>query len=120
MERLTKAISCPDGTKIYDISNELFELNTSKADKTRMILEKLAKYEDLEQQGRLVKLPCKVGDTVYKADMAHNKVFQHKVMRILKIEQVYFENYDYCFLHHFGKTVFLTKAEAEAKLNEYV
>lgn len=79
---------------------------------------KLKEYEDLEEQDRLIKLPCKVGDTVYKADMAHNKVFQHKVMRILKVEQVYFENYDYCFLHHFGKTVFLTKAEAEARLKE--
>lgn len=28
-------------------------------------LEKLAEYEDLEEQGRLLKLPCKVGDTVY-------------------------------------------------------
>lgn len=27
--------------------------------------DKLADYEDLEQQGLLVKLPCKVGDTVY-------------------------------------------------------
>ena len=47
MERLTKIISCPDGTKLYDISNKLFKLNTSRADKTRMILEKLAVYEDL-------------------------------------------------------------------------
>lgn len=65
MERLTKVMSSPDGTKIYDISNELFGLNTSRADKTRMILEKLSVYEDLEEQGRLIKLPCKVGDTVY-------------------------------------------------------
>ena len=49
MERLTKVISCPDGTKIYDISNKIFGLNTSRADKTRMILEKLAVYEDLEE-----------------------------------------------------------------------
>lgn len=28
-------------------------------------LKKLADYEDLEEQGRLVKLPCKVGDVVY-------------------------------------------------------
>lgn len=28
-------------------------------------LEKLADYEDLEEQGRLIILPCKVGDTVY-------------------------------------------------------
>lgn len=26
---------------------------------------KLAEYEDLEQQGKLLKLPCAVGDTVY-------------------------------------------------------
>ena len=29
-------------------------------------LEKLAEYEDLEEQGLLIKLPCKVGDTVYQ------------------------------------------------------
>lgn len=26
---------------------------------------RLAEYEDLEEQGRIIKLPCKVGDTVY-------------------------------------------------------
>lgn len=49
MERLTKVMSCPDGTKIYDISNKLFGLNTSRANKTRMILKKLAICEDLEK-----------------------------------------------------------------------
>lgn len=29
-------------------------------------IDKLAEYEDLEEQGRLVVLPCKEGDTVYK------------------------------------------------------
>lgn len=29
------------------------------------ILEKLAHYEDLEKQGRLIELPCAVGDMVY-------------------------------------------------------
>ena len=28
-------------------------------------LEKLARYEDLEEEGLLVKIPCKLGDTVY-------------------------------------------------------
>lgn len=28
-------------------------------------VEKLAEYEDLEEQGKLLKLPCAVGDTVY-------------------------------------------------------
>ena len=51
MDRLTKVKSWPDGAKIYDISNELFKANCSRADKTRMILEKLAEYEDLEESG---------------------------------------------------------------------
>ena len=29
------------------------------------VMKKLAEYEDLEEQGRLIKLPCKVGDAVY-------------------------------------------------------
>ena len=29
------------------------------------IVNKLAHYEDLEEQGLLLKLPCKVGDTVW-------------------------------------------------------
>lgn len=29
------------------------------------VCEKLAKFEDLEEQGLLVRLPCKVGDIVY-------------------------------------------------------
>lgn len=31
----------------------------------RMILEKLADYEDLEEQGLLVRLPVKIGDDIY-------------------------------------------------------
>lgn len=29
------------------------------------VIDKLAEYEGLEEQGRLIKLPCKVGDTLY-------------------------------------------------------
>lgn len=39
---------------------------------TNEILTKLAEYEDLEEQGRLVKLscdfPCKIGDIVYRTN----------------------------------------------------
>lgn len=34
-------------------------------DDIRAVLKKLAAYEDLEEQGLLVRLPCKVGDDVY-------------------------------------------------------
>ena len=71
--------------------------------------EKLAEYEDLEEQGLLLKLPCKVGSTVYHIA---NK-------RILEVENV-----DVFFLclcvaeGRFGKTVFLTQKDAEQKLKE--
>ena len=49
MERLTKVMGCSDGTKIYDISNELFKANYSRETKIRILLEKLADFEDLEE-----------------------------------------------------------------------
>ena len=36
----------------------------------RQIFEKLQHYEDLEEQGRLVELPCAVEDIVYAAEAA--------------------------------------------------
>ena len=110
MDRLTKVMSCPDGAKIYDVSNELFKANCSRADKTRMILEKLAEYEDLEEQGRLSKLPCKVGDDVYYILGIPNKTPS-------AIDKCTFELSD---INKIGKTLFLTREEAEAELNSYL
>ena len=70
--------------------------SSSKCDNCEImtsVCEKLGKYEDLEEQGRLVILPCKAGDTVYKVNKASRKVTQHKV-REVEDEQVVFENYD--------------------------
>ena len=76
---------------------------------TTSICEKLGKYEDLEEQGRLIKLPCKVGDTVYH-------VVQGRIVEV--------SNVDLFFLllsvaeNRFNNSVFLTKSEAEQKLKE--
>lgn len=37
---------------------------------SRLAIEKLAEYEDLEEQGKLLKLPCAVGDTYFKIETA--------------------------------------------------
>lgn len=50
----------PDGA--YDIC-DLVEYG--RMDVVEKIAEKIAKYEDAEKDGRLVVLPCKVGDPVY-------------------------------------------------------
>ena len=123
MERLTQTSNSGGVAFTFDLDI------TCQPSETRKILNlatKLKEYEDLEEQGRLVKLPCKVGDTVYKVNKASKKVSQHKVIKfeIDKADatsytmQIFFENFDFCFLHHFGETVFLTKSEAEQKLKE--
>lgn len=69
---------------------------------------KLKDYEDLEEQGRLLKLPCKVGDDVYYILGIPNKT-------PCAIDKCTFELSD---INKIGKTLFLTREEAEAKLKE--
>ena len=90
---------------------------------------KLAYYEDLEEQGRLIELPCAVGDAVY--------LFSHDIIHPFIINDFTLTKHgvefkaSYCGeeknLEHWafrlpvskiGKTVFLTPEEAEAKLKE--
>lgn len=81
--------------------------------------EKLKEYEDLEEQGRLLKLPCKVGDKIYI--VFHNHTIGNSTVvsfkMIAKGWAVKTNDWSYLFTD-FGKTVFLTKSEAEAKLKE--
>lgn len=89
-------------------------------------LKKIKEYQELEEQGKLLKLPCAVGDWVYK--IKDGWVNYHKVDRIEvvgdKANNVYFksgfepEKTPFCTLDDFGKTVFLTEEEAEAALKE--
>lgn len=86
-------------------------------------LKKLKEYENLEEQNRLVKLPCKVGDVVYNVtwwDDVQEKVkvagkIYYRTVHKHKVSKSTFGYYD---IENFGRTVFLTKAEAEAKLKE--
>lgn len=99
-------------------------------------LEKLADYEDLEEQGLLVRLPCKVGDTVWElclCDDGNYRIFPmivktiseygtlKQVKKDITIWNIYAES-DYTYMYKsfadFGKTVFSTKEEAEKKLEE--
>ena len=95
-------------------------------------LEELKSYKDLEEQGLLVRLPCKVGDIVYDSFFGYPE--PHMVKAISygycigyvepKIENeiiFYCENYTNTMkvifsMKEFGKTIFLTREEAEKKL----
>ena len=87
------------------------------------VLKKLAEYEDLEKQGLLLRLPCKVGTSVYMVgqdcggDTLDCRRGDCEGCPYLYsfVEENKFDAY---MLENIGKTVFLTKAEAEQKLKE--
>ena len=89
------------------------------------VLEKLAEYEDLEEQGLLLRLPCKVGDTVFKLKR-HNycpvgicrKDISCSECRANTPFGIVERKFKLNELKEIGKTVFLTKEEAEQKLKE--
>ena len=69
-------------------------------------IDKLTEYETAEEEGRLVVLPCKVGDTVYVLRQSWNGWNINK------------EKFTYRMIGKLGKTVFLTREEAEKELRE--
>ena len=69
---------------------------------------KLAEYEDLEEQGLLVRLPCKVGTEVYYILGIPNKTpcaIDKCVFKLSDIDKI-------------GESLFLTHKETEKKLEE--
>jgi hypothetical protein len=172
MERLTinEIIEhCDRNTRMYEKACDVKYLETSTMNNSikgywehkqvAEYLRKLKEYEDLEEQGRLVKLPCKVGDTVYVdntilpiEDMECYEDIDNKIPLYFPARVVSFRfakrnwmkiavkakwlhewiddetgpesDYIECeknftiLLSMIGKTVFLTKSEAEEKLKE--
>lgn len=86
------------------------------------VIDKLADYEGLDEQGRLVILPCKVGDTLYRlVPNLYRKYVEIKIAQyVINKNGIYFttDKGISWSADKIGKTVFLTKSEAEAKLKE--
>ena len=74
--------------------------------------EKLAEYETAEEEGRLVMLPCKIGDFVYKIIYQRDN-FDDRSYRIVTEVRFRLDMID-----DIGKTIFLTREEAEKALKE--
>lgn len=84
----------------------------------------LKKYKDLEEQGLLVRLPCKVGDTLYCID---NEIVELLIVNSFRIYnfnriEIDFENvsgFTLCtFSGELDEGYFLTREESEKKLEE--
>ena len=123
-----KAIAIHDGSDFPDVYFE--------GEKEYDAMNAFADYEDLEEQGLLVRLPCKVGDMVWElclCDDGNYKIFPmivktvseygslRQVKKDITIWNIYAES-DYTYMYKsfadFGKTVFSIKEEAEKKLEE--
>ena len=147
MERLTKL---KNGRITYNEKrNPVFECGefcdncptgTAYCRTMKKMIRKLATYEDLEEQGLLVRLPVKIGDDIYKIPSkanydlnvlngykANNRVYHQKVYSIVFSQRGWFVQCDKDSIHapnvicldvEYGKTWFLTREEAEKKLEE--
>lgn len=135
MERLTidEIIEhCDRKTKMYEKACDIKYLETTMNNSTKEYwehkqvaeyLRKFKDYESLEEQGRLLKLPCKFGTEVYNItwwdDVQEKVVVKGKTYyRTVHKHIVSKSAFSYFDIGEFGKTVFLTKSEAEAKLKE--
>lgn len=149
MERLTidEIIEhCDKKTRMYEKACDIKYLETTTMNnpikeywehkQVAKYLRQLKDYEDLEEQGRLVKLPCKVGDTVYcifnryTKCTFNNEEFDEcscqgceyecdsKKENYVQDMRAYSLDWIVTNLKNFGETVFLTEAEVESKLKE--
>lgn len=100
---------------------------------TKELLEKLRRLAELEdkiEQGTLIALPCKVGDTVYytSPEYYNSLLVEYTVTEISQTREgirlaVYGSPKEkglitYLWESYIGKTVFLTREEAEKHLKE--
>ncbi len=127
MERLTKTSNSGEVAFTFNL---YINCLPSEANKILKLATKLKEYEDLWEQGRLIKLPCKVGDTVYVIHYIdrHYVICSHVISKFVIMPyrfprvQIYFEKENGFISSDFegqvNENLFLTKVEAEAKLKE--
>ena len=89
--------------------------------------ETLKRFEDLKEQGTMIELPCKVGDTFWTFTEESSGVYDGDVVDIQvgKIEIRFNDGKPYFYIDNMefdidclGKTIFRTKEEAEEKIKE--
>lgn len=135
-ERLHKIFGEESTFSLADVIDAL-EMKLSEPDKKHPVNARILTYEeankwqeykDLEEQGLLVRLPCKVGDTVYVKLSAYCKT---KYAEAQVRDYTYFISCGFCVVvtsekfdkqsipfSEFGKSIFLTREEAEKALEE--
>ena len=138
-ERLHKIFGEESTFSLADVIDAL-EMKLSEPDKKHPVNARILTYEeankwqeynDLEEQGLLVKLPCKIGDTVYRVNAGAKQpiilmtvseihFLCYKNERTVRFDAIGKEDMgESCYrLEDIGRIVFLTREEAEKKLEE--
>lgn len=118
MERLTK--HCDDFIVMKSSLGYYVESFDTSAFDVRLLMEKLAEYEDLEEQGKLLKLPCKVGDILYFPYI--DSVTKEKVISKEKVTEIglYYRvgNGELSSCSEIGSVIFVDESEAESALQK--
>lgn len=129
MERLTQTSGKGGVAFTFDLD---ITCQPSEAKKILKLAKKLKSYEDAEEQGRLVILPCNVGDKIFLDFAGFGKDIDEFTVKDFHLdcfengETILFCDYEsndrtlsgQIDVMEFGKTVFLTRDEAKAKLKE--
>lgn len=126
MERLTKRTICGTANLAYP---ESCYFKSGAKDQVavsayrQQAIERLAEYEDMEEQGLLVRLPCKIGATVYRFQRYFNDATLKSEIKIkpcvvesVSTKCIITTDHMVMLFSNFGKTVFLTREEAERAL----
>lgn len=138
MERLTKVSAVGEHLPRKPL-NLIHKSDSSESNLTE-ILEKLGKYEDAEERGLFLRLPCGIGADVYiipskvnyelnilNQHSENNKVYHQKVASVTYTEKGWYIECDKDREYGTGRilleemyreTWFLSQEEAEAKLAE--
>lgn len=131
MDRMTnyRLASVCDGSFVsLDDKEEFikFKLLADLAPKYEELYKRLAEYEDAEEQGLIVKLPCTIGSMVYA--VTRGFISEYTICNIEVYKEGFFFNWRcekgiYSNIRGFtnydiGETVFLTKEEAEQALKQ--
>ena len=102
-----------------DITKDVSECTDCRMEHKQLTgwLEELLAYRKMDKQGRLMRLPCKVGSNIYRITDDGIDVAECREITVAD-KEMYIESNTFCDWISFdeiGKTVLLTEAEAKLK-----
>lgn len=119
MERLTEYMGNGENYESINPIDTPYEYGKANL---QALINKLAAYEDAEEQGLLLRLPCKAGDTAWY--VSRSGIHEVEIDSFVFAINLFINVSYYIGCERFGKTLtpyktlFFSREEAEAKLAE--